>query len=497
MNELASLPEEARQIALERFRLLQPHLEQGRSLREVARDVKVAYRTAQRWVACYRRGGLAALARQGRGDRGGRRGVSPAIQNLIEGLALQKPPPSIAALYRQVTSFARDRNDRPPSYSQVYAIVRSLPRDLVTLAHRGSKAYGDTFEWVHRREADRPNAMWQADHTLLDLLVQRDDGEPARPWLSIILDDYSRAVMGYFLSWDAPSALQTALALRQAIWRKDDARWSVCGIPDVLYTDNGSDFTSRHLEQAAADLNLRLVFSTPGKPRGRGRIERFFATVSQLFLSELPGYLTGAGCRPSGALLRLPELDRRLRAFLLETYHERAHGETGQTPRQRWESGGFLPRMPESLEQLDLLLLTVPKTRKIHPDGIRFQGLRYVDTTLAAYIGESVLLRYDPRDIAEIRVFHEGRFLCRAVCPELAGTTIALRDVLRARNRRRRELRGVLRERTRVVDELLKLKSHEPLEPSEPPDGGIKPDESPKRAAPLSTRSQLKRYRNE
>ena len=79
MNELVSLSEEARQLALERFRLLQPYLEQGRSLREVARDAKVAYRTAQRWVACYRRCGLAALARQGRGDRGERRGVSPAI----------------------------------------------------------------------------------------------------------------------------------------------------------------------------------------------------------------------------------------------------------------------------------------------------------------------------------------------------------------------------------------------------------------------------------
>ena len=77
---------------------------------------------------------------------------------------------------------------------------------------------------------------------------------------------------------------------------------------------------------------------------------------------------------------------------------------------------------------------------------------------------------------------------------------MALRDVLRARNRRRRELRGVLQERAKVVDELLKLKSHEPLEslePSEPLDGGIKPDESPKRAAPLSTQPQLKRYRNE
>jgi putative transposase len=65
------------------------------------------------------------------------------------------------------------------------------------------------------------------------------------------------------------------LALRQAIWRKEAARSVVCGIRDVLYTDNGSDFTSNHLEQAGADLKIRLVFSIPGKPRGRGRIERF------------------------------------------------------------------------------------------------------------------------------------------------------------------------------------------------------------------------------
>ena len=73
--------------------------------------------------------------------------------------------------------------------------------------------------------------------------------------------------------------------------------------------------------------------------------------------------------------------------------------------------------MAEFLEQLDLLLLTVPKTRKIQPDGVRFQGMRYIDPTLAAYVGESVVLRYDPRDMAEVRLFHRGKFLCRAICP--------------------------------------------------------------------------------
>jgi putative transposase len=101
------------------------------------------------------------------------------------------------------------------------------------------------------------------------------------------MDDYSRAVAGYFLSFEEPSTLHTSLALRQAIWRKEDPRWIVCGIPDVLYTDNGSDFTSQHLEQVGADLKIRLVFSIPGMPRGRGRIERFFSTVNEMFLCEL------------------------------------------------------------------------------------------------------------------------------------------------------------------------------------------------------------------
>ena len=53
--------------------------------------------------------------------------------------------------------------------------------------------------------------------------------------------------------------------------------------------------------------------------------------------------------------------------------------------------------MPESLEQLDLLLLTVAKGRRVQQDGIHFQGQRYLDTTLAAYVGEDVTIRYDPQ----------------------------------------------------------------------------------------------------
>jgi putative transposase len=47
------------------------------------------------------------------------------------------------------------------------------------LAHEGTKAYAEAFDLIHRREADRPNAIWQADHTLLDILLVRDASKPA------------------------------------------------------------------------------------------------------------------------------------------------------------------------------------------------------------------------------------------------------------------------------------------------------------------------------
>ncbi len=143
--------------------------------------------------------------------------------------------------------------------------------------------------------------------------------------------------------------------------------------------------------------------------------------------------------------------------------------------------------MAESLEQLDLLLLTVAKSRRVRPDGIHFLGMRYIDPTLAAYVGEEVILRYDPRDIAEVRVFYQNRFLCRAICQELAGETVPLREIMRARNHRRKELRRTIQDRQRTVDALLELRRWTPTKEETP-------QEEP-RAEPELPR--LKRYFNE
>jgi putative transposase len=439
----------------------------------------VSLRALRRWVKRYRAHGLSGLKRKARGDLGQRRSIPHTLQQVIEGLALQKPRRTVANIRREAQRICRDQNWPLPSYSTVRRIVGTLDPALTTLAHEGLKAYQEAFDLIYRHQTLAPNERWQADHSLLPILVRNEAGKPERPWLTVILDEYSGAIPGYFLGFTSPSAAQTALILHQAIWRKTDPRWGICGIPTQFYTDNGSDFTSSHLEQVAADLKMALMFSWPGQPRGRGKIERFFRTVEQLLLPGLPGFV-GENGKTEGAYLTIPAFDACFRSWLLDDYHERVHEETGQAPKTRWEQGGFLPRLPESLEQLDLLLLEEAKQRRVQQDGIRFQGQRYFDVNLAAYVGEDVLIRYDPRDLAVIRVFfHNDRFVCSAVCPELAGTQISLKEVLQARRLRRMHVRQG------ITDRLSALTARQ---------GGMEADPALPARKPAS---RLKRYYNE
>lgn len=483
---LTTLSEAQRRQALERFAVLRPALEEGVSQTQIARDHQMSLSTVQRWIKSYREKGLAGLAPAARSDKGKSRRLPEQAITLVEGLALQTPPRSAAAIHRQVVQIANEQGWKPPCYERVRQIIKGLDPALVTMAHQGAAAYREEFDLLYRREAPHANAMWQADHTPLDVLLLDEAGTPAKPWLTVIEDDYSRLIVGYRLSFQKPTTLTTALTLRQAICHKDDPRWHAYGIPTVFYSDHGSDFTSKHMEQVAADLPMELIFSQVSVPRGRGKIERFFRSVDQLLLQDTPGYCP-KGATGVKATLTLAAFEQRFRTWLLENYHTRIHDETKCQPASRWEAGGFVPRMCKSLEQLDLLLLTVAKTRRVQQDGIRFQGYRYIDPTLASYVKEDVVIRYDPADIAEIRVFHQNRFVCRAICAELSGQTVSLKEIEKARSLRRKEVRTELSTRAAIVNRYVEM--HHVPQPA--------PKTAETEPVPVEARSRLKRYIND
>ena len=229
-RHLADLTEAQRDQAMARWQVLRPHLEDGVPLARLAGHGGVGCRTLQRWAARYRADGLAGLARRERADRGARQ-FPDKLQLLIEGLALKRPPPAIATIHRDVTAVARQHGWPVLSYATVHDVVRHLDPALVVLAQEGTRRYEELFELVYRREASKPNEIWQADHTELDLWVVTPAGQPARPWLTIIEDDYSRAVAGYGLNLGAPSALTDRAGVAAGDLAQGQPGWHVCGIP--------------------------------------------------------------------------------------------------------------------------------------------------------------------------------------------------------------------------------------------------------------------------
>lgn len=448
------LSEKERDVALSKYYIIQPFLQNSKKLAAISNEHNLSIRTLKRWVTNYYKKGLLGLARVPRKDKDNRR-CSIELQHFIEGFYLQSPHLSRASIYRKIST--SQFNNECPSYRTVCSIIAQIPTSMTVLAHDGTKSYKQQFDLLCMHQASRANQIWQADHMLLDIFIKQDTNKEssARPWLTIIIDDHSRAIAGYELSFLSPSAIKTSLALRQAIWRKQESQWSICGIPNTLYTDHGSDFTSKHIEQVCIDLKIELIFSNIGEPRGRGKIERFFRTLNQLLLSELTGYTQN---KNPTAKYTLAELNSFIRSFIIE-YNQREHPTIKATPKECWESSGFIPHMPDSIDQLDLLLLTLAKSRMVRRDGIHFQGLRYIDPILADYVGESVIIRYDPTDITSIRVFYKNRYLCQPICQALDEQSVNLKDIQSARNKRRKNLHRQIDQRLSLVDAILGSKT--------------------------------------
>jgi putative transposase len=162
-------------------------------------------------------------------------------------------------------------------------------------------------------------------------------------------------------------------------------------------------------------------------------------------------------------VLDLAQLDTAMGEFV-RRYNARPHREIHVSPLRAWIADGWLPRIPDSLEQLDGFLVTVPTTRNVQRDGIHFEGLRYTAPTLAPFVGATVSIRYDPRDITEIRVFHHDTFLCTAINPAHQTETISIKQIHAAQTAQRRALRGQIRERIAVVP----AQTPDPTPPSTP-----------------------------
>jgi len=233
-----------------------------------------------------------------------------------------------------------------------------------------------------RFEAEHPNDLWTGD-ALHGIRIQL-----RKTYLFAFLDDHSRLLPGYRWGY-AEDTVRLATALRPALASR--------GVPKAVYVDNGAAYVDRWLLRACAKLGVRLVHSRPGRPQGRGKIERFFRTVREQFLVEITGEPDVIGRHH---VTDLAELNRLFAAWVETQYHRAVHSETGQTPLARWCAGDpiALPT-PETLTEAFLWEehRRVTKTATISLHGNSYE----VDPSL---VGRKVELVFDPFDLTRIEV---------------------------------------------------------------------------------------------
>ncbi|WP_072619869.1 Mu transposase C-terminal domain-containing protein [Spirulina major] len=459
--------------------LMEPcdHATYGQKLKDAAQKLGKSKRTVQRLVQQWEEMGLAAVTSKARADKGKHR-ISQEWQDFIVKTYRLGNKGSKRMSRKQVALRVQARaaelgEKMYPNERTVYRVLQPIiEAQEQKKSVRSAGWRGDRLSVKTRTGNDLvveyTNQVWQCDHTWVDVLVVDVEGNIiGRPWLTTVIDTYSRCILGIRLGFDAPSSQVVALALRHAMLPKQypptfglQCEWGTYGKPEYFYTDGGKDFRSEHLRQIG--IQLGFTCELRDRPSEGGAVERPFGTLNTELFSTLPGY-TGSNIqeRPEDAekdaRMTLRDLEQLIVRYLVDNYNQRLDKRMGdQTRYQRWESGLLATPALLSERELDICLMK-QTNRSIYREGyIRFENLMYKGEYLAGYVGERVVLRYDPRDITTVLVYRREKsqevFLARAYAQDLETEQLTLEDA-KAINKKIREKGKTISNRS-ILDEV-------------------------------------------
>ena len=328
----------------------------------------------------------------------------------------------MSALIRRVQETCRIEGLPPPHRSTIQRRVDEL--DLLGAARRRGEVSleAEVTPSAGRFHAERPNDVWQIDHTIVDLIVVDEETRLpiGRPYLTIAVDICTRMVAGFHLSLDAPSSVSVGLCILHAAYDKTswlqergvEHPWPVAGLPSVLHCDNGPEFHSRALKAACREYGIKLVYRPPATPRFGGHIERLIGAMMGA-VHILPGTTFSNTKAREGyaseerAVLSLRELERWLAVEITGVYQRRIHSALLRPPLAVWQElqGGLSFDLPP--DRMAFWTSFLPETRRrLLKDGIHLEKIRYWSDVLARDLGRSgeMRIKYDPRDLSRIFV---------------------------------------------------------------------------------------------
>ncbi len=286
-------------------------------------------------------------------------------------------------------------------------------------------------------DVQRLNQRWEMDATPADwMLLDPETGQRRRYTCSVCIDVYSRRMIVVLAR--TPKAQTHMFCLRLAL-----LAW---GVPEEIVTDNGKDYLARAFKLMLAELKIAHKVTNPFSPWEKPHVERGIGVMLHSILEVLPNFVGHSVAERSAIEARQTfaerlfkkdsvveldvspeELDAHIQNWLTGTYHQRAHGGTGQTPFAMATAWTGKVRHIDNERALDVLLMPTGAnggTRTLQKKGIEIERGWYAAPELfrKVEVGTEVLIR-ETEDFGQVVVYQGGEFVCVAICPERKGVS--------------------------------------------------------------------------
>jgi putative transposase len=422
--------------ALRRYEVIKPYLEGEKpehediSLRTI-RDWKAKYLAAQQQEGC---GYLGLLShRQAKGNR--QRKLPEDTINIIEEFIDQQYETLKQKSKWSVYCFLRETCEQKgiiaPSYKTFSQQIQKRDSYKQILKRKGRRAaYAQsTFYWeLNRttpRHGDRPFEISHIDHTQLDveLLCSRTGRSLGRPWVTFLIDAYSRRLLAVYLTFDSPSYRSCLMVLRLCVQKYGR-------LPQTIVVDNGAEFHSTYFETLLAAFECTKKHRPAAKGRFGSVCERLFGTNNTQFIHNLTGntqimknvrQVTKSVNPKNQAIWTLGTIYEYLARWAYEVYDSEDHPSLGQSPSEAFgqgmiQGGSRHHRLIPYDDKFKILTLPTTSSGKAkiqQSRGIKINSIYYWSNLFRNPEVEntSVPIRYDPFNIGIAYAFVQGQWV--------------------------------------------------------------------------------------
>lgn len=348
-------------------------------------------------------------------------------------------------------------NENIPSLKQFYywfsRITKDDKRNEITKRY-GDRIYQQTARAIignSIQDTLGPGELYQVDSTILDLYIVSKLNRNilvGRPILFIVLDTYSRTIVGMNVSIEpfnsyqgAKGALINAMSNKVSYCKKygiyiKEAEWNVTCIPSRILSDRG-ELLSQDVQNAISNLGVMIQNTPPYRGDMKGIVEKAFERIHNYIKPFIDGVVDnkfnvierGELNYKTMANLTLEDVTKIVINCVLfyNNNHVLNHYESDginiensipKIPIKIWEYGikvkkGLLRELPEEIIKINLLH---NKEVSVTAKGIRFNKLYYVSkyTLELGFFQKAriegnfrVRVSYNPNDLSEIYYIKE------------------------------------------------------------------------------------------